>query len=223
MIIKNKILLTWYRLMAKQLSKPQGILASLTGRKMNKSNHTLYRLTIDVMKPVDKEKILEIGFGNGKFFPELYSRAKDLQITGIDLSHEMVTQAVKNNAALFESGSMKVKVGSSENLPFEDNSFDKIFCINVIYFWEIPEVHLKEIYRVLKPGGKFYTGFRPAETMLQLPFTKYGFALYSEDQWTKNLSDNNFNSISAAKLKRQTVKQVGLKMELEGICITAKK
>ncbi|MBS4065762.1 MAG: methyltransferase domain-containing protein [Chitinophagaceae bacterium] len=214
---------SWYRLMAKQLRHPSGILAKLTGNKMNTSNESLYQLVLSNLNVEDGDHLLEIGFGNGKFFPELYAKAKDLQITGIDLSHEMVTQAVKNNTELFENGSLKVKVANSENLPFEDKSFDKIFCINVIYFWEIPEQHLKEIYRVLKPGGKFYTGFRPVEAMLQLPFTKYGFTLVSEEEWYKKLSDNHFTDISSAKLKGPTVKQVGLKMELDEICMTAKK
>lgn len=209
--------------MASQLSHPSGILANLTGNKMNKANEQLYQLTLDNLNITDGNSILEIGFGNGKFFPTLYLKAKDLQITGIDISHEMVIQAVKNNSELFESGSMKVKVGSSENLPFEDNSFDKIFCINVIYFWELPEVHLKEIYRVLKSGGNFYTGFRPAEIMLQLPFTKYGFNLYSEEDWCKILLDNNFYQISSVKLNGEMTKQFGAKTNLDGICITAKK
>lgn len=209
--------------MASQLSHPSGILANLIGNKMNKANEQLYQLTLDNLNVTDGNSILEIGFGNGKFFSTLYSKAKNLQITGIDISHEMVTQAVKNNAALFESGCMKVKVGSSENLPFEDNSFDKIFCINVIYFWEFPEVHLKEIYRVLKSGGNFYTGFRPAETMLQLPFTKYRFNLYSEEEWCKLLLDNNYNQISSVKQNGKITKQFGTKMTLDGICVSAKK
>jgi ubiquinone/menaquinone biosynthesis C-methylase UbiE len=190
---------------------------------MNESNKSLYDFTLETMKPEDEDKILEIGFGNGKFFPALNSKAKNLQITGIDLSHEMVTQAVKNNSALFESGSIKVKVGSSENLPFEDNSFDKIFCINVIYFWESPEVHLREIYRVLKSGGNFYTTFRPAQTMAQLPFTKYGFKLYSEQDWFQLLFSNNFNQISAKTQEETMAKPFGTSMASDGICITAKK
>lgn len=222
MILKG-IRNSWYKLMAKQLRRPSGLLATLTGNKMNSSNESLYQLVLNNLHAEDGDCLLEIGFGNGKFFPALYAKANNLQITGIDLSHEMVTQAVKNNTELFENGRLKVKVASSEHLPFEDNSFDKIFCINVIYFWEIPEVHLKEIYRVLKPGGKFYTGFRPAETMLQLPFTKYGFSLYSESDWSKKLSDNYFNSISSIRSEGQAVKQLGFKMELDGVCMTAKK
>lgn len=208
--------------MAGQLKQPSGILAKLTGNKMNESNESLYLLTINNLNLSDGDCILEIGFGNGKFFPTLISRAKNLQITGIDMSHEMVTEAVKNNADLFESGKMNVKVGSSENLPFDDNSFDKIFCINVIYFWEFPEVHLKEIYRVLKPSGSFCTGFRPAETMMQLPFTKYGFNLYSEEDWCNLLLSNNFNPTSKDKIQGKPIKQFGSVMHLDGICVTAK-
>lgn len=220
MFTANKLLRPWFRLIAKQLRKPHGILATLTGRKMNASNHALYDLTLHTMNPSDNDSILEIGFGNGKFFSDLHGKAKNLQITGIDLSHEMVFQAFKNNTALFESGSMKVKVGSSENLPFEDNSFDKVFCVNVIYFWETPELHLREIYRVLKPGGKFYTGFKPAELMSQLPFTRYGFNLYSEKDWLKVLLGNKFNLVFEDKLNKKKIKPVSSKMQLDGLCIT---
>jgi ubiquinone/menaquinone biosynthesis C-methylase UbiE len=222
-MIFKRIRNSWHKLMANQLRHPSGLLATLTGNKMNTANESLYQLVLNSLRVEDNDHLLEIGFGNGKFFQELYAKANNLQITGIDLSHEMVTQAVKNNAELYESGSLKVKVASSEHLPFDDNSFDIIFCINVIYFWEMPEQHLKEIYRVLKPGGMFYTGFRPADTMLQLPFTKYGFTLFSEDDWNRKLSDSNFNYVSSEKLSSQSVKQVGLKMELDGICMIAKK
>jgi ubiquinone/menaquinone biosynthesis C-methylase UbiE len=209
--------------MASQLGKPHGLLAPLTGKKMNESNHALYQLTFATMNPEDKDQILEIGFGNGKFFADLNARAHKLQISGIDLSHEMVTEAVKNNSDLFESGFLKVMVGDSNDLPFPDNSFNKVFCINVIYFWEKPADHLKEIYRVLKPGGQIYCGFRPAQTMIQLPFTKFGFRLYDEKDWQGILEAANFHQIRTS-IQTDPVTRIGpSKIKLESICMSGKK
>jgi len=209
--------------MAKQLRRPSGLLANLTGNQMNISNDSLYKLVISQLELKEGEHLLEIGFGNGKFFPELYENAGRILISGVDLSNEMVNQAIKKNLSLFESGRLRVHVGSSENLPFEDNCFDKIICINVIYFWEVPEIHLKEIYRVLKPGGILFTGFRPAETMIKLPFTQYGFNLYSEEDWYKILLNNHFLDISTSRTGSQSQVQSGLIMELDGICMKARK
>ena len=50
---------------------------------------------------------------------------------------------------------MKVLEGSVESLPFADDSFDKITTVESFYFWPAPQENLKEVRRVLKPGGIF--------------------------------------------------------------------
>ncbi len=219
MLNKNKWLQPWFRLMAKQLSRPTGLFAKLTGNKMNESNRQMYAQVFDSMPVADGDAILEIGFGNGKFFPELYSKAKNLSLSGIEISKEMVMEAVKNNKALSESGIVKLQNGASDALPFADNSFDKIFCINVIYFWEDAAAHLQEIKRVLKPQGKFYTGFRPADNMQQLPFTQYGFTLYSEEEWKDMLEKNNFTVDGFSKTTGPEIKMNQVKILLESVCM----
>jgi len=55
------------------------------------------------------------------------------------------------------------RLGNSDRLPFDDQSFDKVFAVHTIYFWKTPLDHLAEARRVLKPEGRFVLGFRPAE------------------------------------------------------------
>lgn len=71
----------------------------------------------------------------------------------------------KNNEEAIVSDILDLRFGDCEVLPFNNDSFDKVFCINVVYFWEKPFDNLMEIHRVLKPGGKFYTGIRDKESM----------------------------------------------------------
>ncbi len=223
MLTLKKIKTFWYKLMAKQLRRPSGVLAKLTGKKMNESNEFMYRFTLNSLPVNDGDKILEIGFGNGRFFSLLNAKAKNLEITGIDLSHEMVTEAVKNNRGLFESGTMKVKIGNSDALPFDDENFDTVFCMNVIDFWENPSLHLQEIYRVLKPGGYFIAGFRPKENMQQFPFAEYGFTLYTENEWSNLLQVNGFISLHSSHNIEPQTEFLGKKIQLESVCIVAKK
>ncbi len=210
-------------LIARQLRKPSGKFAHRVGQQMNEVNEPLYDLLLDIMQPQDNETILEIGFGNGRFFDKLTSRANDLHVNGIDYSKEMVAEAKKYNEKYVASGKLDIQMGSSDNLPFPANTFDKVFCNNVIYFWETPEDHLKEIHRVLKPGGKFYTGIRTRDNMRSLPFVKYGFSLYDSDEW-KNLLEQNGFIFKGAHIKEEPQTEFeGKSIQLESCCIIGEK
>jgi SAM-dependent methyltransferase len=56
-----------------------------------------------------------------------------------------------------------------KKLPFEDETFDKIFTVNTVYFWENPVEFLNEIYRVLKDDGTFVLTFGQRDFMEKLP------------------------------------------------------
>lgn len=209
---------------AKQLRKPSGVLAAKVGNGMNKSNRFLHDFTLEAMEPADNESILEIGFGNGKFFDKLFSRAKNLQISGLDFSPEMVKEATVNNPSTTASGQLSLRLGSSDKIPFPDNSFDKVFCINVIYFWEQPAAHVKEIRRVLKPGGRFYSSIRSKDTMVQMPFTKYGFTIYTQDEWIRILEASQLRYVRTKKTENEPDAEFDKQVyKMESVCIISEK
>jgi ubiquinone/menaquinone biosynthesis C-methylase UbiE len=51
-------------------------------------------------------------------------------------------------------------VRQAQSLPFHDDFFDKVLCVHVLYFWKDIGVSLREIARVLKPGGRLGLLFR---------------------------------------------------------------
>lgn len=212
-----------FKSIATQLRQPHGEYALQMGEKMNASNELLYDYTIEAIQLADYDTILEIGFGNGKFFEKLFSKANHLNISGIDFSAEMVKEAKKNNQSFIQSNQLQLEFGNSNKLPFLDNSFDKVFCINVIYFWEHPEKHLQEIYRVLKPKGKLYTTIRTKESMLLMPFTKYGFKLYTEIEWKSFLERNHFSLTQSLKITEPEFELNGKNYPIESLCFTAEK
>lgn len=209
---------------AQQLRRPSGLLAGKVGNEMNKTNGFLYDFTLDTIRLTHNESILEIGFGNGRFFDKIFSVAKNLKISGLDFSPDMVKEATNNNPSTINTGKLTLRFGSSDKIPFADNSFDKVFCINVIYFWEKPADHLKEIHRVLKPGGTFYTAIRTKETLLQLPFAAHGFNIYTQEEWVSIMEQNHLHFVTANKTQnepdaifnKQSIKVVSL-------CIVARK
>ena len=208
---------------AQQLRKPSGDFAPEVGQKMDQVNEPLYDLTLDVMQPEDNDIILEIGFGTGKFFNKLFTHTNGLKVSGIDFSEAMIETAKKFNSDAISSGTLDVKLGNSDAIPFPDQTFDKVFCNMVIYFWDQPEKHLKEIQRVLKPGGTFFTGIRTRESMLVFPFVEYGFNLYSTEEWAEMLDQNGFSLIHTHNRLDPEIEVDGNKLRLESCCIVAEK
>ena len=211
------------KFIAKQLRKPTGDFAEIIGKKMNHFNEFLYDFVIGLMDIKDNEIILEIGFGNGKFFDKIFSKAENLLVSGIDYSQEMVRSAYDINQSAIESGNLNLKLAESDNIPFNKNLFDKVFCNNVIYFWEEPGRHLREIHQVLKPGGKLYTGFRSKESSRKIPFTEYDFILYEKEEWESILKENSFSVINSKQKSESLIKEDGKPVLLESICCIAEK
>lgn len=209
--------------MAKQLRRPKGLMGDKIGNMMNKANEFLYDFTLNAMSPSANQSILEIGFGNGKFFDKIFSRAEGLKVTGLDFSETMFRSAVNSNKEAIADGRLHLHFGSSDKLPFADNSFDKIFCINVIYFWDEPKHHLQEMHRVLKPGGRFYATVRTKESMLKMPFTQYGFNFYDSNKWKALTNEVGLELIEERPTDEPIVEFEETKVQVQSLCIVAGK
>lgn len=98
----------------------------------------------------ENQKILDVGTGPGIIAIQLAELGHD--VTGVDLSEEMLKNAEKNsrNAGL----KIEFKKGDAEELPFEDNTFDIVVSRFVLWNLPNPEKALREWSRVLKKGGK---------------------------------------------------------------------
>lgn len=103
-------------------------------------------------------RVLEVGIGNGANLPFYTHKASE--VVGIEPCEAMVNMAQKKvdklaaESASFNSDKYMLYVGRGEALEFEENSFDTV--VACLVFCTIPEVEAaaKEMYRVLKPGGK---------------------------------------------------------------------
>jgi len=95
---------------------------------------------------------LEIGFGSGLFIKKYVSHVS--KIAGLDHSKDMVKLANNINKNLVESGKAKFKQGDASSLPWVDSEFSIVVIIETFFFLSKPKKTLKEISRVLKPGGR---------------------------------------------------------------------
>jgi SAM-dependent methyltransferase len=81
-------------------------------------------------------------------------------VAGIDPSVVMLRQARRRNHSAIKVGRVELRRASASDLPFPDQSFDKACAVHSIYFW--PSLHdgLRELLRVLVPGGRLVLAVR---------------------------------------------------------------
>ena len=97
--------------------------------------------------------ILDIGCGGGATIAKLAALAAEGRVYGIDYSLDSVGISQRRNRKLIETGRVEIKHSSVSEMPFRDGMFDLVSAIETHYFWpNLPE-DLKEVRRVLKPGG----------------------------------------------------------------------
>ncbi|HKA23150.1 MAG TPA: class I SAM-dependent methyltransferase [Blastocatellia bacterium] len=102
-------------------------------------------LAPEVPSQGDGLRLLDVGCGTGHHMASLRERGFD--VAGVDGSPEMLDQARANNPGA------EIKLSDVESLPFPDASFDFILCIEVLRYLPSAVQCVREMSRVLKPGG----------------------------------------------------------------------
>jgi 2-polyprenyl-6-hydroxyphenyl methylase/3-demethylubiquinone-9 3-methyltransferase len=97
-------------------------------------------------------RVLDIGCGGGLLAEQF--AALGFQVTGIDQSAPSLT-AAKAHAKIMGL-TIEYLEGSAEHLPFMDQHFDIVCCCDVLEHVDSMDVVIKELARVLKPGGLFF-------------------------------------------------------------------
>ncbi len=107
------------------------------------------------------DRVLEIGFGSGSDIQRVAVRVPEGFVAGIDHSKSMVQLAASKNREAIGAGHVRLSQGSAADLPYESDSFDVVFAINVAQFWDQPIKVAREIRRVLKPSGRVALAVQP--------------------------------------------------------------
>ncbi len=102
--------------------------------------------------------MLELGCGTGHWTEFFINQG--FKVTGVDISDPML------NIARGKNLEADLSLANSENLPFDNESFNSIVSITMLEFVENQEKAIQEMYRVLKPGGYLIMGFINADSQI---------------------------------------------------------
>ena len=134
-----------------QFGQPTGFLGHLVGHIMASSNRERIEWAVSLLNLQPTDHVLEVGFGPGVGV-ELV--AQTAVISGIDPSSIMLKQASRRNREGIQNGRIHLQQGTASHLPYEANSFHKAFTINSLHHWPDPAAGLRQMHRVLRPGGQ---------------------------------------------------------------------
>jgi SAM-dependent methyltransferase len=97
------------------------------------------------------KRVLEVGCGQGStlnFLPGLGAR-----VYGTDMSASSLARARDGSEELGYADRVELSIGDAEDLPFNDEFFDAVICLGVLHHTSDTGKGVREIFRVLKPGG----------------------------------------------------------------------
>ena len=181
------------RFLIKQSQKPSG----LVGRVITKIwSFYFKKLSLWAIKQTTisgNYRILEIGYGGGSTIKNLLALNKHLEVHGIDISKESYRTAQRVHSDSIRKGSVQLKIGNVENMPYQNNYFDRIFAIQTHIFWKDIKKSFQEVYRVMSSNSTLIiasekekinyhmTDYRTSHEFIQL-LTSIGFSKIEEKQ-----------------------------------------
>ncbi|MFH1635925.1 MAG: class I SAM-dependent methyltransferase [Chloroflexota bacterium] len=103
------------------------------------------RALLDLIQECGAQRVLEVGCGTGRWLTGIESAARD--VYGLDLSTGMLRQARSQSARSY------LTCGRGGRLPFRNQSFALVFCVNALHHFDQPQSFISEARRLLRPGG----------------------------------------------------------------------
>lgn len=207
--------------LAKHLGNPEGAIGKAVTASLNKANAGSYSAALSKLGVNAHDRVIEIGFGNGREIPRIISQALDVTYFGLDVSETMVAEASEFNAEAVRASRVTIAHGVSTSIPVDAGAFDKALAMNTIYFWSNPVADLRELRRVLKKDGRLVLGSLSPSSAIGRPVFKQGFRFYEQSEINILLASAGFNNVSIDTLNETVVPPTGQPWNRDFFIVTA--
>ena len=185
-----------------QFLLPRGFAGRVTLIFMNRGHKSIYENVAKVLKLQPEDDLVEVACGNGYFLSKYASHVHS--IAGLDISELAIKLAAKKNKGRVTAGTAEFVHRDASQLPWEDGRFSAATSMASFPGFPRPSDTLKEIYRVLRPGGRAVISIEwNAEDGKDhsKEFKKYGYQIWSEAEVRNMFKEAGFSDISITYAK----------------------
>jgi SAM-dependent methyltransferase len=142
----------------------ESLLAAVRARSASCGAERVRRALLERLAVGPRDRVLELGFGSGRLLLAVAARAAQGFVAGIEPEEFALRHAQRRCERLVREGRVALLRGTSRDLSaFDAGDFDKVYGVHVTSFWDDPLPHLREIRRLLRPGGRLLLGYCPGE------------------------------------------------------------
>jgi SAM-dependent methyltransferase len=136
-----------------QVRKPDRGMGRLFLWIMNLSHSSLTDWGLQHVRVEKDFSVLDVGCGGGRTVQKLAAMTTQGMVHGIDYANGSVAASRAKNAELIGAGRVEIKQASVSQLPFPEDKFNVVTAVETQYYWPDLPKDMREILRVLKPGG----------------------------------------------------------------------
>jgi ubiquinone/menaquinone biosynthesis C-methylase UbiE len=178
---------------ARQSRRPSGVLGWIIGHIMSFETAATNDEALALLELKTGDRVLDVGCGHGRTVERAAGIVgDDGLVVGIDASEEMLRMATRRCQRLIDAGRVRLALADSASIPYPDESFDKVVTVHTLYFWDDPGRHLRELYRVLRVGGRLVVGFHAKGTAMGTSFPESVYSFYSAEEVDALLREAGF-------------------------------